>query len=93
MARGDQLGRQWKIIQTLISSRRGKSAAELAEALRRPGLNILWATLLGLLTLWVIGWVPFLGSLVKAVVLVLGFGGVLATIFSSVNRQREERVI
>jgi len=33
MARGDQLGRQWKIIQTLISSRRGKSAAELAEGL------------------------------------------------------------
>lgn len=33
MARGDQLGRQWQIIQTLISSRRGKSAAELAETL------------------------------------------------------------
>ena len=31
MARGDQLGRQWKIIQTLISSRIGKSAADLAE--------------------------------------------------------------
>jgi hypothetical protein len=27
MARGDQLGRQWKIIQTLISSKMGKSAA------------------------------------------------------------------
>ncbi|MBL7102444.1 MAG: transcriptional regulator [Desulfobacteraceae bacterium] len=33
MARGDQLGRQWKIIQTLISSRKGKSASELAEEL------------------------------------------------------------
>ena len=33
MARGDQLGRQWKIIQTLISSRRGKSAADLAQDL------------------------------------------------------------
>jgi predicted DNA-binding transcriptional regulator YafY len=33
MARGDQLGRQWRIIQTLISSRRGRSAAELAEEL------------------------------------------------------------
>ena len=31
MARGDQLGRQWRIIQTLISSTRGRSAAELAE--------------------------------------------------------------
>ena len=25
------MGRQWRIIQTLISSRRGRSAAELAE--------------------------------------------------------------
>ena len=31
MARGDQLARQWKIIQTLISSRIGKSAADLAD--------------------------------------------------------------
>ena len=33
MARGDQIGRQWSIIQTLISSRMGKTAAELAEEL------------------------------------------------------------
>jgi predicted DNA-binding transcriptional regulator YafY len=33
MARGDQLARQWKIIQTLISSRRGRSAPELAKDL------------------------------------------------------------
>ncbi len=33
MARGDQLGRQWKIIQTLITSRMGKSAADLAQNL------------------------------------------------------------
>jgi predicted DNA-binding transcriptional regulator YafY len=31
MARGDQLARQWKIIQTLITSRQGKSAADLAD--------------------------------------------------------------
>ena len=31
MARGDQLGRQWRIIQTLLTSRTGKSAADLAE--------------------------------------------------------------
>ena len=30
MARGDQLGRQWKIIQTLLVSRRGKSVMEIA---------------------------------------------------------------
>ena len=33
MARGEQLGRQWRIIQTLISSRMGKSAAEMASEL------------------------------------------------------------
>ncbi len=33
MSRGDQIGRQWSIIQTLISSRMGKTAAELAEEL------------------------------------------------------------
>jgi predicted DNA-binding transcriptional regulator YafY len=33
MARGDQLGRQWRIIQTLITSGTGKSAADLADEL------------------------------------------------------------
>jgi len=32
MPRGDQLGRQWRIIQTLLTSS-GKSAAELAAEL------------------------------------------------------------
>jgi predicted DNA-binding transcriptional regulator YafY len=31
MARGDQLGRQWKILQMLISARRGKSVSDLAQ--------------------------------------------------------------
>ncbi len=33
MARGDQLSRQWKIIQSLMAARKGKSATELSEAL------------------------------------------------------------
>jgi len=33
MARGDQLGRQWKIIRTLIAARRGKSVREIADEL------------------------------------------------------------
>jgi hypothetical protein len=38
MARGDQLGRQWRTIQTLLTSKLGKSAAELAEELEcNPG--------------------------------------------------------
>jgi predicted DNA-binding transcriptional regulator YafY len=31
MARGDQLARQWKIFQTLVTSRHGKSVADLAK--------------------------------------------------------------
>ncbi len=33
MARSDQLGRQWKIIQAFISARKGKSVSELAREL------------------------------------------------------------
>lgn len=33
MARGDQLARQWKIIQSLLSSRQGKAATEMAREL------------------------------------------------------------
>ena len=33
MARGDQLARQWRILQSLIASRSGKSAADLAHEL------------------------------------------------------------
>jgi hypothetical protein len=39
MAKGDRLSRQWKIIQTLISSRRGKSAADLDHDLGIKGLS------------------------------------------------------
>ena len=34
MARGDQLARQWKIIQSLISARHGKSVSDMAQALQ-----------------------------------------------------------
>ena len=33
MARGDQLARQWRIIQTLISARQGKTVSDLAQDL------------------------------------------------------------
>lgn len=36
MGRGDQLGRQWRIIQTLISSRKGKSEAGLVNDPNSP---------------------------------------------------------
>ena len=33
MARGDQLARQWRMLQILIASRRGRTVSELAEAI------------------------------------------------------------
>ncbi len=56
---------------------------KIAALMNRPALNGIWLTVLGLLALWVIGWVPFLGSLVKSAAIVVGFGGVLATLFAS----------
>ena len=63
----------------------------MATALKRPGLHMLWMTAIGLVILWVIGWVPFLGPTVKSVAVVLGFGAVLVTVFSSISRRREAR--
>ena len=56
---------------------------KIAALMNRPALNGIWLTVMGLLALWVIGWVPFLGSLVKSAAVVVGFGGVLATLFAS----------
>jgi hypothetical protein len=63
----------------------------LAVAIKRPGLNILWVTALGLILLWAIGWVPFLGPTVKSAAILLGFGAVLVTVFSSISHRSEAR--
>lgn len=64
----------------------------LAAAIKRPGLNILWVTVLGLILLWAIGWVPFLGPAVKSAATLLGFGAVIVTVFSSISQPREARL-
>ena len=66
---------------------------KIAALMKRPALSVIWLTVMGLLALWLIGWVPFLGSLVKAVVIVLGFGGVLATLFTSRKRVQVENAL
>ena len=63
---------------------------KIAAFVKKPALGVIWLTVMGLLALWLIGWVPFLGSLVKATVIVLGFGGVLATLFTSRERVQVE---
>ena len=66
---------------------------KIAALMKRPALSVIWLTVMGLLALWLIGWVPFLGSLVKAVVIVLGFGGVLATLFTSRKRVQVQNAL
>ena len=66
---------------------------KIAALMKRPALNAIWLTVMGLLVLWLIGWVPFLGSLVKAAAIVLGFGGVLTTLFTSRKRVQVENAL
>jgi len=66
---------------------------KVAALIKRPALSATWLTVIGLLSLWLIGWVPFLGSLVKAVVMVLGLGSVLATLFTSRKRVQIENAL
>ncbi len=65
----------------------------IAALMGRSALNAIWLTTMGLFALWVIGWIPFLGSLVKAAAIVLGFGGVLATLFTSKKRVQVESAL
>jgi len=55
---------------------------KITAALRRPNQPMLLETFCGLALLWVIGWVPVLGCLVKAVAGLLGLGGVIASLLS-----------
>jgi hypothetical protein len=66
---------------------------KIAALVKRPALNVIWLTVIGLFVLWLIGWVPFLGSLAKAAAIVLGFGGVLATLFTSRKRLPVENAL
>ena len=65
----------------------------IAALMGRPALNVIWLTVMGLLALWLIGWIPYLGSLVKAAAILLGFGGVLATLFTSRKRVQIENAL
>jgi hypothetical protein len=48
--------------------------------------SLVGGTLLGLIALWIIGWIPYLGWIIKVIVLTFGLGGVLLAFF---NRKRK----
>lgn len=56
----------------------------LTKAFRSHNPSPVRETLLGLILWWIIGWLPFYaGMLIKAVVITMGFGGVLLALFYS----------
>jgi hypothetical protein len=60
---------------------------KLFAVLKRHDHNILRETIWGLIILWVIGWIPYVGWMLKVFAIVLGLGGVLVTRFgTSYNR-------
>lgn len=50
---------------------------------KRPNPGIVRETFWGLLILWLIGWVPYIGWMVKAIAIVIGLGAVLITRFGT----------
>jgi hypothetical protein len=58
----------------------GRNALHL---LKRPNPGMIRETLWGLIILWIIGWIPYIGWMVKAVAIVVGLGATLITRFGT----------
>jgi hypothetical protein len=50
---------------------------------KRPNPGIVRETFWGLVILWLIGWIPYIGWMVKAIAIVIGLGAVLVTRFGT----------
>ncbi len=57
----------------------------LTKVLRRQEKSLTGETILGLILLWVIGWIPYVGWLIKFFALTFGLGGVLLALFNRKN--------
>ena len=54
----------------------------LTKIFRRHKKSLVQETILGLILLWSIGWIPFyIGMIIKTVVITIGFGGVFLALF------------
>lgn len=51
--------------------------------LGRPNPGVIRETLWGLIILWIIGWIPYIGWMVKAIAIVVGLGATLITRFGT----------
>jgi hypothetical protein len=56
---------------------------KLFSILKRNDQSMMCETIWGLMILWLIGWIPYVGWMVKVCAIVLGMGGVLLTRFGT----------
>jgi len=56
---------------------------KLFTALKRHDQSLMRETIWGLIILWLIGWIPYVGWMVKMCAIVIGLGGVLLTRFGT----------
>lgn len=64
----------------------------LVRIFRRQKKTMVGPTLLGLIVVWLIGWIPYLGWIIKIVVLNIGLGGVLLAIFYRKKQQPNSHI-
>jgi len=61
---------------------------KVCRILKRPNPGMIRETFWGLIVLWLIGWLPYIGWMVKAVAIVIGLGATLVTRFGTHQTQR-----
>ena len=57
--------------------------AKVLRLFKRPGPGIVRETFWGLVILWLIGWIPYVGWMVKAIAIVIGLGATLVSRFGT----------
>ncbi len=65
---------------------------KLLRALNTDNPSVVLSAILGVLILWLVGLIPFFGSLVKALALIMGFGAVIIAVARR-NKKTEEIII
>lgn len=63
---------------------------KLYALFKRPPQPILRETFWGLVVLWLIGWIPYIGWMVKVLALMMGLGSVIYTRFGSHSPKRHQ---
>jgi len=66
---------------------------KLYALFKRPPQHIIRETFWGLVALWLIGWIPYIGWMVKVLALMMGLGSVIYTRFGSHSPKRQQPVI